>query len=90
MVMGNNPPGRLAFRVEGNLWCCYYALPDTMDGALLIGSIVTAAVPDGSARRHAFMEMMKGCITEALGAHGHQVEWPHAPVPAPEHERREG
>jgi hypothetical protein len=25
--------GRLALRVEGTMWCAYYAMPDTMDGA---------------------------------------------------------
>ncbi len=27
--------GRLAMRHEGNFWNAYYAMPDTMDGAIL-------------------------------------------------------
>jgi hypothetical protein len=50
--------GRLALRVEGNLWCAYYALPDTMEGALFLGSIRKVFVEDAE-RKLVFMELMK-------------------------------
>ena len=36
--------GRLAMRVEGDFWRAYYAMPGTMEGALLLGSIAMGAV----------------------------------------------
>ncbi|MEY2688425.1 MAG: hypothetical protein RL375_2623 [Pseudomonadota bacterium] len=37
--MSNAAPFRLAIRMEGRSINAYYAKPDTMDGAVLIGSI---------------------------------------------------
>ena len=36
--------GRVAFRVEGENWNAYWALPDTMKGALFIASTKFAIV----------------------------------------------
>jgi hypothetical protein len=78
--------GRLAMRVEGNLWCAYYALPDTMDGALFLGSIRTVFVEDAE-RKLVFMELMKEAVGDILEEMGERPEWPDGAQPAPEHER---
>ena len=54
--------GRLAFRVEGEFWNCYYAEMDTMKGAQLLGSIRMILVEDNSIVKRQFQEMMKGCL----------------------------
>ena len=80
---------RLALRHEGDFWNAYAALPDTMDGAVLLGSIVIGAVSgdEGQARKRAFMDLM--VKTMAIGieaATGHIPAWG-MPEAAPEHER---
>lgn len=78
--------GRLAFRVEGDMWNAYYALPTTMDGALFLGSIRMVFVHDAD-RKAAFMDMMRQAVSEILkGETGFSPIWP-GPVVAPEHER---
>lgn len=77
--------GRLAFRVEGDTWVAYFAMPGTMDGALVLGSIKMALVEDAD-RRRAFMEIMKGAVGDFLeGKFGEVSSWDERP--APEHER---
>lgn len=78
--------GRVAFRVEGNLWVAYFAQMGTMDGALFLGSIQMAFVQDQE-RKRAFMGLMREAVGGILAA-GSGVEpvWPE-PVAAPEHER---
>lgn len=77
--------GRLAFRAEGSMWVAYYALPGTMEGALLLGSISMQLVRD-SARKQAFMDLMRSAMTEMLtSVAGRRPEW-NDPVTAPEHE----
>lgn len=74
-------------RVEGTLWCAYFALPNTMDGALFLGSIRLAFVEDKK-RRHLFMELMKNAVGDLLEQKmGERPNWPNAEQPAPEHER---
>jgi hypothetical protein len=81
-------PGRLALRSEGEYWNAYYALPDTMDGAVLLGTIRITAVVDNPERKQAFMDLMRGIVTEFLEEMtGVEVAWPNPPEPAPEHER---
>lgn len=80
--------GRLAMRVEGDLWVAYYALPDTMEGALFLGSIRMAFVQDFAAKE-IFMALMRDAVGEIIkGQTGISPEWPdpHG-KPAPEHER---
>ena len=43
--------GRLAMRVEGKLWVAYYALPNTMKGAIFLGSVQMRFVQD-DVRKH--------------------------------------
>jgi hypothetical protein len=78
--------GRLAMRVEGNLWVAYFAQMGTMDGAIFLGSIQMAFVQDRD-RKAAFMGLMREAVGEILAAaSGAEPHWP-APVPAPESER---
>lgn len=57
---------RLAFREEGTMWNAYLALPNTMKGAQLIGSISMGAVIRNSEIKHGFMEVMKAVLAEAI------------------------
>lgn len=78
--------GRLAFRHEGHWWNAYVAPPDTMQGALLIGSIAMAGVQRKD-RKEAFMRLMRDVHADLIeGATGKRPEWLE-PEPAPEHER---
>lgn len=74
-------------RQEGNLWVAYYALSDTMDGSLFLGSIQMAAVQDPG-RRTRFMDLMKETVSDILKGCfvGAEPSWTD-PVRAPEHER---
>ncbi|RWR32492.1 hypothetical protein D2T31_00475 [Sinirhodobacter populi] len=79
--------GRIALRVEGNFWNAYYALPDTMNDAVLIGSIGMAFIVNNPDRKQAFMAMMRECVGDALSARGLSVSHWKDPVSAPEHEK---
>lgn len=80
--------GRLAMRVEGDWWNAYYALPGTMKGAILLGSIQMAFVQDESAKQ-IFMALMRDAVSAIIkDATGVSPVWPEDSVrPAPEHER---
>jgi hypothetical protein len=79
--------GRLALRVEGTMWCAYYAMPDTMDGALFLGSIRLQFVEDAE-RKLVFMALMKEAVGDILEENtGERPQWPEGEQPAPEHER---
>lgn len=78
---------RLALRVEGNFWNAYVARTSSMDGAILIGSIVMTAIRENPERKALFMELMKGIVEEALTVGGVVVEGWSAPMGAPESER---
>ena len=80
--------GRLAMRVEGDKWNAYYAMSDTMEGAVLLGSIAIGAVVDRPERKQAFMDLMKDIVSEFLGdaAGGGPVLWDQSTI-APERER---
>lgn len=58
--------GRLAMRVEGDNWVAYYAMPDTMDGAIWLGSVKMGIVRDPD-RKRAFMDLMKSAVGDFLG-----------------------
>jgi hypothetical protein len=78
--------GRLALRVEGSLWVAYYALPDTMDGAVFLGSIRMQFVID-KVRMEAFKAMMIAAVSDLIFEHhGVRPDWS-GTRPAPEHER---
>ena len=57
--------GRLAFRVEGDKWTCYYARPDTMDGAVWMGTVKTGIVRDPE-RKEMFMALMRHALNDFL------------------------
>lgn len=79
--------GRVAFRIEGNMWNAYYALPGTMEGAAHIGSIVMAAVRNNPARKEEFQKMMRSIVAEILeGITGGEPVWGESQS-APEHEK---
>lgn len=80
--------GRVAFRHEGDYWNAYYALPDTMEGALLLASIHMGAVSgsENEMRKKAFIDMAKGIANDILRAAGHPVTMDNL-IAAPEYER---
>ena len=79
--------GRLAFRVEGENWNAYYALPDTMDGALYLGTIRMAAVKGRQDRKDQFMDVMRESVADILEeVTGTRPSWGSAHT-APEHEK---
>ena len=79
--------GRLAMRIEGSLWNAYYAVPDSMKGALYLGGIQMRFVQN-EARRAAFMNMMKEAVSDIIEEQtGQRPVWPDEAKPAPEHER---
>lgn len=79
--------GRLAMRVEGDLWVAYYAMPGTMKDAIFLGSIQMRFVQDWQ-KKELFMAMMKDCVTDILKEiTGETALWPNDPQPAPEHEK---
>jgi hypothetical protein len=80
--------GRLAMRHEGNFWNAYYALPDTMDGAIPLGSVAMAVVEGHPDRKSAFMGIMREAVSDIIEERcGERPIWPDGPLPAPEHER---
>lgn len=80
--------GRLAMRVEGDLWVAYYALPNTMEGALFLGSIQMAFVQDFRAKE-IFMALMRDAVSAIIrDKTGVAPDWPEPEGrAAPEHER---
>jgi hypothetical protein len=79
--------GRLALRVEGDNWVAYYAKADTMKDALLLGSIKMALIDSNPKHKQAFMELMKGCVSDILEKIvGTRPVW-NKPKDAPEAER---
>lgn len=57
--------GRLAMRHEGEWWNAYYAMPDTMEGAIQLGSIRITAV-DRPDRKTAFMQCMREVVADII------------------------
>lgn len=78
--------GRIALRVEGENWNAYYALPNTMEGALYLASIRMALVQRDD-RKQAFMNLMRAVVGDIIeGTAGERPEWL-SPRPAPEKDR---
>lgn len=80
--------GRLAMREEGLSWVAYYApRTDSMEHAILLGSITMTAVVEHPERKQQFMDLMRelvGDIVEEVA--GVRPIWG-GPERAPEHER---
>lgn len=80
--------GRLAMRVEGDLYNAYYALPNTMEGAILLASVKMALIQASPELKTGFMMMMRVAASVLIHeATGLMPIWPDEPTPAPEHER---
>lgn len=87
--------GRLAMREEGTMWNAYYAMPDTMEGAIWLGSIAMRFVAhDGQlankreVRKNAFISMMREAVSDIIEEQtGIRPTWPEGIILAPEHER---
>ena len=74
-------------RVEGDYWNAYYALPGTLEGAQLLGSIAMRFVMSQT-RKAIFMELMQDSVSALLEEIiGQKPEWGDEPQLAPEHER---
>jgi hypothetical protein len=79
--------GRLAMRHEGENWNAYYALPDSMQDPIFLGSIRMGAVADNPERKQAFMLMMRDIVSDIIEAStGIRPTWG-GPQSAPDHER---
>lgn len=82
------PAGRIVFRVEGINWNCYFAVLDTMEGAIFIGSIPMRFVANPT-RKSQFMALMRDCFSDVMEQlTGERPKWPEPEgVAAPDHER---
>lgn len=79
------PLGWLKFRVEGNNWQAYYAVDAV--GDVWLGGIRLDVVKANSARKDAFMALMKDAVSDIVEAvAGAKLAWGEAQA-APEHER---
>lgn len=80
--------GRLALRHEGTWWNAYYAMPDTMQGAILVAKIRFTAVAGKPERKTAFIALAREAIADIIEEKtGFRPSWPDGPQAAPEHER---
>jgi hypothetical protein len=81
--------GRLALRHEGKMWNAYYAMPHTMEGAILLGSIAMRFVVATETRKNAFMMLMREAVSDIIEEKtGARPTWPKPEgEPAPESER---
>ena len=79
--------GRLAIRVEGENWNAYYALNETMEDAIPLGSIRMSIITKYPERRDQFMKLMTDIVADILEqVLGHRPDFG-GPIQAPEHER---
>ena len=79
--------GRLAMRQEGGSWNAYYALNETMDGAIFLGSIKMGAIIGNKERKTAFMDMMRDIVADIIVVKtGTRPTWGGV-ISAPEHEK---
>jgi hypothetical protein len=79
--------GRLAIRTEGAFVNAYYAMPRTMDGALMLFGVSKEAAQYPGVRDK-IIELGQAIVTAILhDITGKVAQWPNAPEPAPEHER---
>jgi len=78
--------GRLAMRQEGESWVAYYAMPDSMEGAVWLGSI-RMTIAQHPERKAMFMELMRETVADLIEEQtGMRPSWGGAQL-APEHER---
>jgi hypothetical protein len=82
--MTNARIGRVAFRVEGDKWCAYFAHPDTSEGQVFLASIAASAAT--GEMRNRFMNLARDIAKNALPEPLAAGDWAD-PTPAPEHEK---
>ncbi len=79
--------GRLSMRQEGDKWVAYYAMPNSMEKRVFLGSIAMGAVATNQERKRAFMGMMRDIVADIIEAEtGTRPTWLGTQA-APEHER---
>jgi hypothetical protein len=77
---------RIAFRSEGEWVNAYFAEPDTMDDAILVGSVLESALEQTPGAFEAYRALMTKIMDKALSDIGiPAAEW--VTGPGPEHER---
>lgn len=81
--------GRVAFRIEGANWNAYWALPDSMRGAVFIASTRFAVVDGKPDRKREFMAFVRAAISDIFfEQYGDRPQWPEPEGrAAPDHER---
>lgn len=73
--MSERQIGRIAFRIEKGMWVARYALPDTMEGSLVLGALAMpiAEVPRFKA---AFIKVMQDAVDRILlDSEGIKATW---------------
>lgn len=74
-------------RHEGKFWNAYYALPGSMDDAILLGSVAMRFVGTPE-RRTQFMDFMREAVSDVIFDEvGVRPTWLEGAHPAPEHEK---
>jgi hypothetical protein len=68
--------GRIALRVEGDFWRAYFAEPDTMKGATMIGSIRLTCLTNPECKRSFIDLMQQATAAVVLAAIDEEVVWP--------------
>ena len=87
MTTDTKLPLRLAMRREGDNWVAYMAKIDTMEDAVLLGSIRMGLVVNNTGRRDAFIGLMQDAMGEFISDRvGVEPNW-QPEQDAPEHER---
>lgn len=85
MARKDDPIGRLALREEGDYWVAYWAPPDTMEDASVLGSLHLMLAREPKLQT-AFMELMKAALAHVVWeTAGEQISWPNPPQFVPEH-----
>lgn len=79
--------GRLALRVEGKMWNAYFALPNTMEDSIYLGSILLKSAMINPEIKQGFIELMSTAVSDIIeSVVGVRPEsWNEQP--APEHEK---
>lgn len=79
---------RLAFREEGRNWNCYIAKQSTMEGAILLGSIMMRPAEENEELKRRFMALMQDTFAYVLkDALGIEIDHWGEPTPAPAKDR---
>lgn len=80
-------PFRIAFRVEGPMIHAYFAAPETMEGAQLLGGILKNICDEDRAVWEGFKALMRQAMTSVMRAAIGVEAAEFVEEPAPENER---